>query len=43
MTDKQIRNRITGVLSVSMMPVEMEAECVAFLDRCVGGLIERDR
>lgn len=35
MTDKQIRDRIVGALSVSMMPMEMEAECVAFLDRCV--------
>lgn len=33
MTDKQIRDRIVGVLSASMMPMEMEAECVAFLDR----------
>lgn len=35
MTDKQIRDRIVGALSVSMMPMEMEAECVAFLDRCL--------
>lgn len=35
MTDKQIRDRIVGVLSASMMPMEMEAECVAFLDRCL--------
>lgn len=35
MTDKQIRDRIMGVLSASMMPMEMEAECVAFLDRCL--------
>lgn len=35
MSDKQIRDRIVGALSVSMMPMEMEAECVAFLDRCV--------
>ena len=35
MTDKQIRDRIVGVLSVSMMPMEMEAECVAFLDQCL--------
>lgn len=34
MTDKQIRDRIAGALSVSMMPMEQEAECVAFLDRC---------
>lgn len=33
MTNKQIRDRIVGVLSASMMPMEMEAECVAFLDR----------
>lgn len=35
MTDKQIRNRIVGALSVSMMPMEMEAECIQFLDRCL--------
>lgn len=35
MTDKQIRDRIVGVLSASMMPMEMEAECVAFLDRAL--------
>jgi hypothetical protein len=35
MTDKQIRDRIVGALSASMMPMEMEAECVAFLDRCL--------
>ena len=35
MTDRQIRDRIVGVLSASMMPMEMEAECVAFLDRCL--------
>lgn len=35
MTDRQIRDRIVGVLSASMIPMEMEAECVAFLDRCV--------
>ena len=35
MTDKQIRDRIVGALSVSMMPMELEAECVAFLDRCL--------
>lgn len=35
MTDKQIRDRIVGVLSASMMPMEMEAECIAFLDRCL--------
>lgn len=33
MTDNQIRDRIVGALSISMMPMEMEAECVAFLDR----------
>ena len=33
MTDKQIRDRIVGVLSVSMMPMELETQCVAFLDR----------
>ena len=33
MTDKQIRDRIVGALSASMMPMEVEAECVAFLDR----------
>lgn len=35
MTDKQIRDRIVGVLSASMMPMEMEAECIRFLDRCL--------
>lgn len=35
MTDKQIRDRIVGALSVSMMPMEMELECVRFLDRCL--------
>lgn len=35
MTDRQIRDRIVGVLSASMMPMEMEAECVRFLDRCI--------
>ena len=35
MTDQQIRDRIVGALSASMMPMEVEAECVAFLDRCV--------
>ena len=35
MTDKQIRDRIVGVLSASMMPMELEAECVTFLDRCL--------
>lgn len=35
MTDQQIRDQIVGALSASMMPMEMEAECVAFLDRCV--------
>lgn len=35
MTDQQIRDRIVGALSASMMPMEMEAECVAFLDRCL--------
>ena len=35
MTNQQIRDRIVGALSVSMMPMEMEAECVAFLDRCL--------
>lgn len=35
MTDKQIRDRIVGVLSASMMPMETEAECVAFLNRCL--------
>lgn len=38
MTDKQIRDRIVGALSVSMMPMEMEAECIAFLDRCLDQL-----
>ena len=35
MTDKQIRDRIVGALSASMLPMEMEAECIAFLDRCL--------
>ena len=35
MTDKQIRDRIMGTLSVSMMSMETEAECIAFLDRCL--------
>lgn len=35
MTDKQCRDKIMGLLSASMMPMEMEAECVAFLDRCL--------
>lgn len=35
MTDKQIRNRIVGALSVSMMPMEQEAECIRFLDRAL--------
>lgn len=35
MTDKQIRDRIVGILSASFMPMETEAECVAFLDRCL--------
>lgn len=35
MTDKQCRDRIVGALSVSMMPMEQEAECVRFLDRCL--------
>lgn len=35
MTDKQIRDRIMGALSASMMPMEMEAECIRFLDRCL--------
>ena len=35
MTDQQIRDRIVGALSVSMMPMEMEAECIRFLDRCL--------
>ena len=35
MTDKQCRDRIVGVLSVSMMPIEFEAECVRFLDKCL--------
>ena len=34
MTDKQICDRIKGVLSASMMPMEMELECVRFLERC---------
>lgn len=33
MTDKQICDRIKGVLSASMMPIEMELECVRFLER----------
>lgn len=37
MTDKQICDRIKGALSASMMPMEMELECVRFLDRCLGG------
>lgn len=35
MTDKQCRDRIVGVLSASMMPMEVEAECVRFLDKCL--------
>ena len=35
MTDKQICDRIKGVLSASMMPMEMELECNRFLDRCL--------
>lgn len=35
MTDKQIRARIIGALSVSMMTLETEEECVRFLDRCM--------
>lgn len=38
MTDKQIRDRIAGVLSVSMMPMEMEVECLAFLDRALAAM-----
>ena len=38
MTDKQLRDRIVGVLSASMMPMAMEAESVAFLDRCLAGV-----
>lgn len=33
MTDKQIRDRIVGVLSASMMPMEMEAECTEWVDK----------
>lgn len=35
MTDQQIRSDIIGALSVSMMSMEKEAECIAFLDRCI--------
>lgn len=35
MTDKQIRDRIVGALSVSMMPMEVELECIQFLDQCL--------
>ena len=43
MTDQQIRDRIVGALSASMMPMEMEAECVAFLDRCVRNKTRADK
>lgn len=35
MTDQQIRDRIVGALSVSMVPIDVEAECINFLDRCL--------
>lgn len=43
MSDKQIRDRIVGVLSASMMPMELEAECVAFLDRCIQNKTRADK
>ena len=35
MTDQQIRSAIAGALSVSMMPMETEEKCIAFLDACL--------
>lgn len=33
MTDKQIRDKIVGALSVSMMPMAMEKECIDWVDK----------
>lgn len=35
MTDKQIRDKIVGVLSASMISMKTELECIQFLDRCL--------
>ena len=39
MTNIQIRSAILGALSASMMPMEREAECVRFLDRCLAQMV----
>lgn len=35
MTDKQCRDKLVGMLSVSMITMETEAELVRFLDKCL--------
>ena len=38
MTDKQCRDKLAGMLSVSMIPMEVEAELVRFLDKCLDAI-----
>ena len=38
MTYKQCRDKLAGMLSVSMIPMEVEAELVRFLDKCLDAI-----